>query len=157
MELRPLWTGHPLSTGYMVAALALAAVIMAARADSLTTAEKIIWITICAVFFGWELHLIDRDNEQRDRQHFNDMQTQQQEFDATTGKLTAALDGLARVLDKEQNAIGRVNEAINTETGGGTFCFLDFTFMPKWENGSKRRKDTGGLTPFGSASTPCGR
>lgn len=140
MKLRPLWTGRPFSTGYMVAALALVAVIMASRTDSLTTTEKVMWIMICAVFFGWELHLIDRDNEQRDHQHFTDMQTQQYEFDATTGKLTDALDRLAKVLDREQKAIGRVNEAINTETGGGTFCFLDFTFMPTWENGKETSK-----------------
>lgn len=101
MELRPSYTGHPISTGYAIAALAFAAVIMAARADSLTTTEKIVWILLSAVLFIWELNVIDRDHEEQDRQHSRDiieqgtrfglvLSAQNQTFLATSKSLQAA-------------------------------------------------------------------
>jgi hypothetical protein len=73
LSLRPAFTGHPISTGYAIAALALAAVVMAARADALTVSENIVWIALCAVLFIWELNVIDDEHLDQGRQHNADL------------------------------------------------------------------------------------
>ncbi len=83
LELRPIFTGQPVSAGYAIAALALAAVVMAARTDALTSTEKIVWIAICAVLFMWELDAIDRDRGAQEKQHAADMRVQSEQFKAT--------------------------------------------------------------------------
>ena len=90
MELRPTFTGHPVSTGYAIAALALAAVVMAARGDALTTTEKIVWIAICAVLFMWELNVIDKEHDAQEIQHTADMGLQATQFNDTLDEFTKA-------------------------------------------------------------------
>jgi hypothetical protein len=102
MELHPVFTGHPIATGYMIAALALAAVIMAARTDSLTTAEKIVWIAICAALFIWELNVIDTDHIQQDTQHSTDLAKQTKQFDS--------------VLTENQQAFRATMEQLSTDS-----------------------------------------
>ncbi len=112
MELRPAFTGHPIATGYAIAALALAAVVMAARTDRLTDTEKVFWIIISACLFIWELKVIDADHTEQDKQHTTDMVEQRDRFNQVLSMqndtFRATLREFAREQEKNDKEFARV-------------------------------------------------
>lgn len=82
-ELWPSITGRPIEVGFAIGALGFAAVVMTVRADRLTKAERVVWVLIGFAFFVAEVHVIDEDHIQQDREHRVEMQKQETEFEQT--------------------------------------------------------------------------
>lgn len=76
-----IWLALPIYTGYAIAALALAAVIM--TVSPLTKIEKPIWILIAFALFVIELHVINNEHTDIERQHSADMKQQAAQFTQT--------------------------------------------------------------------------
>lgn len=73
--------------GVSVAILGLAAAIMAARGESLTKIEKIIWVIIAFALCGVEIRSIQRDRDDQNKQHIADLTRQEAEFKSSLVRL----------------------------------------------------------------------
>ena len=126
MEIRPTFTGHPVATGYAIAALALAAVVMAARADALTTAEKVVWIVISATFFIWELNVIDREHAEQELQYQTELHQREEEFRVTLSEFSSTKMQAEDILKRTGAAEDNAAEAVKNITGGDSWGWVEF-------------------------------
>jgi hypothetical protein len=62
------WIQHPADIGTAIAALAIAGVFMAVRAEQFTLTEKIVWVLVASLLFYAEIRSIKQDREAHDRQ-----------------------------------------------------------------------------------------
>ena len=138
--LWPAFMGRSIETGFAIAALGLAAVVMTVRADQLSKVEKVIWVMIGFVLFVAEVHVIDQDRIEQDKQHRTEMQHQEQQFERTMGefsktnkdeaghfgKLLGREDGIFKGMQKDTRA------TVDALTGGDSYAAV----MPVWTSNS---------------------
>jgi hypothetical protein len=143
------WLLYTPSTGKSVAALAVVATVMTFRGE-LNGLEKTLLTLALFVFVFIEIKAIDKDRADNEAKQRDFFQAQKKSFSgitlqasnnftATTSGLMTAINGLDSVIGQNQEhfqqTMTKVEDAINTETGGDAFCYIDFTFQPQWENG----------------------
>src|ERR1035441_8899738 len=140
------WQSYQFAPGWAVAILAVVAVVMTVRADHYTKTEQVIWVLVALSLMVVEIRAITRDRNVAETQRRVFEQQLQDRFQQTANSLGAVI----RESDAHFDAtIGKIGQAINTETGGDTFCYLDMTFSPIWENG---KETTRGYLQIGRAS-----
>lgn len=128
------WQSYQFAPGWAVAILAVVAVVMTVRADHYTKTEQVIWVLVALSLMVVEIRAITRDRNVAETQRRVFEQQLQDRFQQTANSLGAVI----RESDAHFDAtIGKIGQAINTETGGDTFCYLDMTFSPIWENGKE--------------------
>jgi hypothetical protein len=119
------FTPHP---GIAIGLLGLAAVFVAVRSMSWTLWESVGWICVASLLFYVEVHSINVDRDQHDREQiearrvldagFSDLLNDQR------NKFQAMLDQSQAQFDA---TMASVNNATNTVTGGNSFCYLSLS------------------------------
>ncbi len=107
--------------GLAIAALALAAVVMTVRAEHFTKTERVVWVIIAFLLFGAEGKSIYQDHMNAENVRREELRRQQAQFDQTIRDLKALVGQNQTHFEK---TMGKVDDVINTETGGDTFCSL---------------------------------
>jgi len=129
----------PIIPGVSIGFLALAAVIMAVRADNFTGAEKAVWVALGMVLCFVELRTIygDRDEHDRlqseirrqDNEHFEKIvgdlemseKHREEEFTSTLARSDALMLAAAKIMGLSEESAGNL-------TGGDSFVY--FRFFP---------------------------
>jgi hypothetical protein len=126
---QPWWHWHP-PVGSWIAVLALLGVIVPwlfRPPEKMGRGEKAIWTFVMLAFFYLELRTLylDRDEHDGEQAHAECEQTQQ--FNQIAQGLESSIQ-----MSREQFSVTmeKFGEAINTETGGDTFCYVDFNPTP---------------------------
>lgn len=136
--------GHIPGPGKAIAVLGSAAVLMAVRGDLMGHPEKVVWILVVFALLYVEIRTIDKDRQDNQAQH---KATRKEEADRFDQILKSNRDGIAAILDDQRNksaatmqefalsqartekqfsaTMSEFTEAISTETGGDSFCYID--------------------------------
>jgi hypothetical protein len=130
------WKVFDFLPGYCIAVLAFSALFMTVRADqaeNFSVVERFLWVTLGAFLLWGEIHVLRDDREKNDREQASERESSQQRFQRTADSLTAVLQSqesmLRQLISSNKLAtrnLAKAEEAINTETGGDAFCYVDF-------------------------------
>jgi hypothetical protein len=105
---------------------------MTVRADTFKLAERVVWVVLGSILMCMEFMAIYEDRATHDREQALLHAIEQKHFEEVVG-------GLKNTIAQDQmhfdSTIGRVNDVINTETGGDTFYYLDFHGVSSMVNG----------------------
>jgi hypothetical protein len=116
--------GHPVYPGEAIGALALAAAIMAVRADKFKVVEKIFWVIVCASLLIWELKVIDDDHATQERQHLAELREQQHEFDRTLKETSDIEQRTTSILDRTGNVADLASEGLANLLGSKSYPLI---------------------------------
>lgn len=111
----------PIVPGVSIGFLALAASIMAVRADSFTPTEKAVWVVISLALCSVELRTIYEDRDQHEREQAAARAEQLEEFK----KISAGINTTISVNKKHFDAtMNKAQENINYLTGGNSYLYF---------------------------------
>jgi hypothetical protein len=132
-----LWLARHLpAPGYAITAMAVIAGVMALRPD-MGGWEKSLWFVILLLFAGIEIRAISRDRKEQTKT-FSDIAAQ---LKVTVNQGTKALSALNETIKEGRthfdSTISGLTDSIKTQTGGDSFCYLEF---------SQALNDVGGMT-----------
>jgi hypothetical protein len=131
------WNWYP-PVGMFIAVLAAVSVIVPwLGGDKLGRGWKIFWSFLFVALVGLELRSIKLDAKQRDRDQARAECEQLEGFKETANGIEAS-NQLSR--DQFVATMKRFEDTINTETGGNTFCYTDFSVLPMLEDGKPTGK-----------------
>jgi hypothetical protein len=108
-------------SGFAVAALAIAAVVMAVRAQRFTRGEEIAWIVIAFLLFGIEIRAIRQDREDFANKEAARRTEENAEFQGIVKGLTASIEQSRSDFDATMKELS-INQ--NTLTGAHSICYL---------------------------------
>jgi hypothetical protein len=128
---QPWWDWYP-PVGMFIAVLAGISVIVPwFGGEKLGRRWKVFWSFLFVVLVGLELRSIKLDGRQRDRDQAHAECEQLEGFKETANRIETS-NQLSR--DQFAATMKRFEDTINTETGGNTFCYIDFDVLPVMEN-----------------------
>lgn len=132
-----------------VALLAVAAVIMTARAEHWTRTEQIIWIIVAFALFGIESRSIVQDHAEQERQQEEQSRIQQVEFASVLRQnerdFRETVENSKTIFKETEKAASFAQNGVNNITGGDSFASLHIMHV---------RGDTAGFMVANSTNYP---
>jgi hypothetical protein len=107
----------PVIPGVAVALLAVAACVMAVRADSFTGSEKAIWVAISFALCFVELQTIHKDRNEHDRAEADSRREQKESRDADERSFKALIQRGDELFSTQKEMFGEI-------TGAGSYLYL---------------------------------
>jgi hypothetical protein len=126
-------------TGFAIALLAVAAVVMTARGE-LTKPEKIIWVLIAFALFGLETASLYQDRKQAMQQQVDDRKEQDDHFEAVLRANKKDFDATMKrsedIFKKTDQAANLAKEGIEGMTGADSYLTIipHRSYPPKSDN-----------------------
>ena len=115
----------PIPSGYAITGIAVIAGIMALRPE-MGGWERSLWFVVLVLFAAMEIRAINRDRkDQTDKfeKTSQGLQTAINNSKTAVQDLTLAISEGREHFDKTMSG---VNDAVETQTGGNSFCYIDF-------------------------------
>lgn len=127
------WQYRVPAPGYAIGALAVVAGIMSVR--EIKIAGKISWVVLLVCLLITEFRAIDKDradNQSQQKTFFAEQREGFHQIEEQANKdFSVTAKGLEGIIGEDQKHFDKtaklVDEAINTETGGDSFCYIDFS------------------------------
>jgi hypothetical protein len=123
------WKLFDFLPGYCIAALAFSALFMTVRADkaqNFSVAERFVWVCLGALLLLGEIRVLHIDRQKNNQEQASERDQSQKRFQRTLDSFTPVLEAQIKSNQLETKNLYKVEEAINTETGGDAFCYVDF-------------------------------
>ena len=119
------WSWHP-PVGVFIGILGLLSVLVPLFRswNTISRAEKAIWTGAMFLLLLLELRTIYLDRSDHDAEQAKARCEQLMQFRSIAGQLTTAIRENQRHFDQ---TLTKVNDAINTETGGDSYCYIEFS------------------------------
>jgi len=119
------WKWHP-PVGVFIGILGLLSVLVPLFRswNTIPRVEKAIWTGAMFILLLLELRTIYLDRSDHDAEQAKARCEQLEQFRNIAGQLTTAIQDNERHFDQ---TLAKVDDAINTETGGDSYCYIDFS------------------------------
>jgi len=122
------WPKMPV--GFAIGAAGVVAAGMTLRDGHWKAVEKFLWIVIVSALWGMDAHNIFREQETHDTEQnamSDSLKDTQVKLGETQSKLSAAISQLDVISKNQSKTLELTTENLNQLTGGGDFCYIDFT------------------------------
>jgi hypothetical protein len=124
----------PFPIGLAIAALGLAAVVMTVRVEhKWSTKEQAFWIVLATVLFFLESRTLFQDRDEQDALRSEQQAAQTMQFDRVLTQnrvqFKKIVEDNKKVFEETKQAADTAEDAVNTITGGKTYCYVDLAVV----------------------------